>query len=198
MSLSDELVTVMTDLAHERGEERSPLIEKLLREHPLVQKALPSWRRRLRRADPLGSERRQRILDVIQQNPGVSKAELARLSGSSWGSIYHHLAILSKADQLLVERSARGKIRVYAANVTPRDRLRGLLTSSGDLRRLVDSVAKGPKTISQLSRELDVSRRVIRRQLSVLTEAGIVSQSGDYRPVFDLTSNAKQLAGGLT
>src|SRR5687768_13863964 len=45
VSLSEELTAVLDELARRRGDDRSPLIETLLRENPIVQEGVALWRK---------------------------------------------------------------------------------------------------------------------------------------------------------
>ena len=45
ISLSEELAAVLDELARRRGDDRSPLIETLLRENPIVQEGVALWRK---------------------------------------------------------------------------------------------------------------------------------------------------------
>lgn len=45
ISLSEELTAVLDELARRRGDDRSPLIETLLRENPIVQEGVALWRK---------------------------------------------------------------------------------------------------------------------------------------------------------
>lgn len=72
MSVSPELAEALDDLAADRDEDRSSLVEILLREHPLVRRAVQTRRRR----DRAG-----------QRDPDLKEAVLSgRVAGRAWES----------------------------------------------------------------------------------------------------------------
>ena len=54
---------------------------------------------------------RRRLLDLLAQRPGATRAELARASGLSWGVVASHLATMEARGE--VTSVAAGRKRSY-------------------------------------------------------------------------------------
>lgn len=131
-----------------------------------------------------GHGTRDRLLRLVEQDPGIHKSELHRRSGVGWGTLTHHLTVLLRHGRLrgvqhgkfflLFASDRRPEAELYLAAL--RDPLRQTILS-----RLG---AGGEMGIQQLSTELNLSRKVVRRHLTLLGGMGLVERTSDYRPRF--------------
>ncbi|MEA3143710.1 MAG: hypothetical protein QOG31_1034 [Thermoplasmata archaeon] len=78
-----------------------------------LSKALPAIRGR-HDADPMAGAKRQRILTLVSENPGIGQRGLAEQAEASRATVRHHLRILLHAG-IVSEHAARGQ-RVYTLN----------------------------------------------------------------------------------
>ncbi|MES2153854.1 MAG: ArsR family transcriptional regulator [bacterium] len=138
---------------------------------------------------------RNRIEDTVRRSPGVTKSELARLLGLGWGTISHHLAFLES--QGIVAAFPVGKgVRLYPAG-RPEARLLAVL-SDGPGAALTALLAHRPgQTLSDLSRGLGISRKIVRRHLGQLGREGLVGEAGMHRRRYFLHEGAAERAQGL-
>lgn len=136
---------------------------------------------------PRDSEARRRLQQAIQTHSGVTKAELCRLTGLSWGTVFHHIRSLVRLDQVRVVRTNR-RVYIYGRDIHS-DQFAALrLLRDETIGKILDQVRSRPGVgINALSRSLNVSRKTIRRHLGDLVDAHIVEKSPDYRPRFQMT-----------
>ena len=122
VSLSEELTAVLDELARRRGDDRSPLIETLLRENPIVQEGVALWRKEAwTRPAPLpdlptGSKslvvpRYATLLQAIAKYPGVSLGELTQKTSLRSVIVRQQVQILSAKG--FIERMHRGPHTFY-------------------------------------------------------------------------------------
>lgn len=139
-----------------------------------------------KRGTSQGESVRARIVEIVRQSPGIYKSELARLSGLSWGSVNHHLRVLRRSGELVVDRR-RALANVYPAG-TSADHIRWIgLLGRPDNPDLVGYLRDHPgHGVQSMSQHYNISRKIIRRHLARLEEVGLVTRSEDYRPKFFL------------
>jgi DNA-binding transcriptional ArsR family regulator len=193
VSFSEELAVVIDELARRRGDERSPLIETLLRENPVVQEGVAAWRKGLWEppagesdGGEGGAESRKRVLAQVLADPGLSVAELAARANLTWRSTAYHVRLLQRAKAVEVEQGGRTR-RVFPAGLPVKHRqwLSALrIGEASEVLRLL--IAEPNQTIPGLSRRLGYSDKVVRRQVANLAEAGLLERRGSLRPVYDL------------
>jgi predicted transcriptional regulator len=148
----------------------------------LAAAGLRSWHR----ATSRGEATRLTILGLIRSHPGIHKAELSRRTALSWGTIVYHLGVLKRTGRIVTERH-RNLEMAYEARVSPQERHWIGVLGRSEGPDLVDHLrAKPGDGVQSMSRHYNLSRKVIRRHLARLEEAGIVVRSVDYRPKFFL------------
>lgn len=129
-----------------------------------------------------GAATRDRIIDVVREDPGVHKSELCRRLGLGWGTVSYHVRVLEKERRL---RSwSRGReVHVFPARV-PDGQMRWLAAlREGMGTSIVETLVRMPDArVKELSGSLGVSRKVIQRHLTVLDEAGVVRHDGSHQP----------------
>jgi hypothetical protein len=120
VSFSEELTAVIDELARRRGDDRSPLIETLLRENPLVQEGITLWRKEAWTRPPppvsdggTGDKHstgqrplHDAFLNLVAKQPGLTAADLARRAGCSNGTAMRYIIDLEV--QGFVERHPQG------------------------------------------------------------------------------------------
>jgi predicted transcriptional regulator len=122
-----------------------------------------------------GRETRERILDAVRRDPGVNKSDLARRLGHSWGTMSHHIQRLTRQGQVRAFRDGRSLL-LYPADV-PVSHLRQLAALQGEVPlKIMDHLAKGERGIQELVGLVGSSRKVVRRTLQHMDEAGLVGR----------------------
>ncbi len=129
-----------------------------------------------------GNLTREKLMDVIQDQPGINKMALCGATGLAWGTVFRHIKLLEEVGDVQVRREGR-ETQLFPAEV-PHEQLRHLAALRDDSATdLLDVVyARGEVRIQELASDLKMSRKVIRRHLRSLCEAGLVEQSGHYHP----------------
>lgn len=133
-----------------------------------------------------GEASRQRILDVVMRNPGATKSEICRELNLGWGTVSHHLVVLRR-QELLTSYAVGKEVRVFAAAIGDRHARYLAVLGDGAAAGIVDELRDNPGSrLVDLSQALGVSRKVIRRHLTILGGEGILVRSGEGRPRYAL------------
>lgn len=148
-------------------------------------------------AERNGPETRREILNLLRSEPGLTKSQVCRRLNLAWGTVSHHTRVLER-DGALARRRILGFNRYYTSDARgPELQLMPLLRESL-VPYLLQRVEATPGIgIQKLSRELGLGRKVIRRQLESMVEAGLVERSSDYRPKFFVLERGRLVAAGL-
>lgn len=148
-------------------------------------------------AERNGPETRREILNLLRSEPGLTKSQVCRRLNLAWGTVSHHTRVLER-EGLLVRRRVFGFNRYYTGETRgPELQLMPLLRESL-VPYLLQRVEANPGIgIQALSRELGLGRKVVRRQLESMVEAGLLERSEDYRPKFFLLERGRMVAAGL-
>lgn len=142
-------------------------------------------------ADRDGPATRQEILNTLQREPGLTKSQLCRLLQLSWGTISHHVALLEE-DRLVVRKPLHGRRRLFLPTMAEDAVAFHSLARTPLIPRLLAQVRERPGIgIQALATHLSVDRRLIRRNLDLLIESGLLAQTGDYRPKFYLVEQTR-------
>lgn len=120
---------------------------------------------------------RRDILEVVARNPGTNISELCARLGSRWGTVQHHLRLLVSAG--LVQTVMQGRSRCLFRGQTPADQnYRIALLRRKRLLELVKAVVREPGRIQrELARELGMTRKVLRRSVDLLVQAGLIREA---------------------
>lgn len=131
-----------------------------------------------------GEATRNRLLAIVRERGGLHKSELMRLAGKGWGNIGHHLDVL--VQEGLVETQTRGRLLwVFDPAVTQHQRELIIAMRPGAARRILEHLGLRERaTVSNLSEELAVSKKVIRMHLSTLQRAQAVTRLEGHPPAF--------------
>jgi len=129
---------------------------------------------------------RRHIYDHLLRLPGDHFRSIARSLGLAVGTATHHLEVLMREGLLGLERS-NGRARYYPRGSdaeTDRNRLFMRHWNYRDLRlRILYALARRPGArVSEVARELGVSRQLVSYHLARLGELDLVRREGDgYR-----------------
>jgi predicted transcriptional regulator len=142
----------------------------------------------------LGDASRQKIMEIIQHEPGILKSHLRRRAGLANGTIGHHLRVL-RGRQLIELVQLGGHLHVtprrLANDVQHCPELASPLARK-ILARMLE-VAGGIGT-THLSRITDATPRRVQHQLNHLKNAGLLSASESYHPTYALTKEGRRAA----
>ena len=136
------------------------------------------------------SETRDRVLDLVRSEPGVSKSEIARRLGIGWGTVGYHLHRLQKHRLLRIHDTG------YRTLVVPSMHGEEAASVFAALREpvnqdLLQSVHEaGDAGLMELADEHGLSRKVVRRRLGQLMQAGLLERQAGHRGRFMLQPRA--------
>lgn len=142
-------------------------------------------------ADRDGPATRQEILNTLQREPGLTKSQLCRRLQLSWGTISHHVSLL-EANRLVARKPLHGRRRLFLPGTAEDAVAVHDLARSPLIPSLLTRVRENPGIgIQALATQLSVDRRLIRRNLDLLIESGLLAQTSHYRPKFYLIEQAR-------
>ncbi len=124
-----------------------------------------------------GAPTRQAVLDRITQNPGIHKSALQRELGLGWGTISYHLDVLRRQGHVKTMPQGR-QLRVFPMAV-PDEHMRWLSALREEVPQgILSSLAEKPGAcIEEITADLGLSRRAVRRHLNLLAAQGLVNAS---------------------
>jgi predicted transcriptional regulator len=130
---------------------------------------------------------RDKILRYIRENPGTYRSKISQEFGLSWGSIVYHVRIL-QAQGLVHETGARGRLILWANGAGER-RAQLAAVLNRRWRTEVLQVVRGnaPLGIQDLSEQLGLSRKIVRRVLEDLMSQGFLTRQPGRRGKFQLS-----------
>jgi predicted transcriptional regulator len=131
-----------------------------------------------------GEDVRHRILDLIEAEAGIYKSELCLRTNLSWGAITYHLAVLKRSGRIAFATHGR-LTRIFPAEVPSRDFRWMAVLRDAETEQIYDYLEGKPAIqIYNLTKELGISRKIIRRHLTNLQDAGLVIAEPGSRPRF--------------
>lgn len=123
---------------------------------------------------------------MVQAAKGLHKSALCRRIGKGWGTVSHHVNILRDEGAIFTETHGR-KLWIFAPGLAHADREWIVATTPMERSKLLSLLGLKPKaTVSTLSQQTLLSRKVIRTHMSHLTRVGAVDESEDYPPKYEL------------
>lgn len=136
---------------------------------------------------------REHLLMQVREEPGLTKTELCKRVGLAWGTVYYHVNRLQKAGIVNVIEDG-SSTRVFDACIPSEDmRLIGSLRReySKNIVRFLSQ--NGGIQMCDLVKDLGVSRKIVRRHLSALSESGALQRGEGSRPRYWATLKALRL-----
>ncbi|HUR60751.1 MAG TPA: winged helix-turn-helix transcriptional regulator [Candidatus Thermoplasmatota archaeon] len=148
-----------------------------------------------RRSEPA----RAAILAAVRSQPGISRSEIIRLTGLSWGAVAHHVRHLVARGELQVHVTGQRPYYHLAGGdesaLLPLTRLLRTEQAAGDIIRALNR--NGALSIQALSRDVAADRKTVKRHLDRMREAGVVGITEVHRARFELRSVPLRLAALL-
>ncbi|MEA3190519.1 MAG: hypothetical protein QOD77_1101 [Thermoplasmata archaeon] len=141
----------------------------------------------IRGPNRLSEGTRQAIARALGEHPGATEKELVDATGLARGSVAHHLRRMAAQSGVRVVRRGRAAYYFLPTVGTSYQHLMRLVRDD-HCAAILRTLELKPRTgIQDLSSELSLSRKIVRRYLTELVDFGLVSRSADYRPRFELT-----------
>lgn len=133
-----------------------------------------------------GPGTRERIVAIIEQDPGINKSGLCERSGLAWGTIHYHLGILQRERRIQVLATPWEALH-FAAGLDPVEMAWIAALRETQRRELAERIGQaGGLRASELARRLGWSRKVIGRHLTALGRAGVLEKRGERQAVYNL------------
>lgn len=129
---------------------------------------------RLTPADLLLHPQRQRIMDILNGQPGIHQRELHREAGGAWGAFSFHFRMLQKAGHLRVAKQG-GYTLVFPASTSPTN---VTVIPHPIARAVYDALPQdgAPIPLSELAEKVDESRELVSYHLRALEARGLVQR----------------------
>ncbi|HJQ93673.1 MAG TPA: winged helix-turn-helix transcriptional regulator [Candidatus Thermoplasmatota archaeon] len=129
---------------------------------------------------------RERIVAIIERDPGINKSGLCERSGLAWGTIHYHLKILQREGRIQVLATAWEALH-FVAGLPPVEMAWITALREAQRQELAERIGQaGGLRASELARRLGWSRKVIGRHLTALGRAGVVEKRGERQAVYNL------------
>lgn len=127
------------------------------------------------------SATRRRVLRTVRDNPGIHKSDLGRRLRLGWGTICYHLSVLAENGEISELERGRRK-HIFPASVPERQKPWLAALRDDDRCAVLGALKQRPGSrLTDLSRDLGVSRKVVRAHLTYLDDQGLVRGEGSHR-----------------
>lgn len=145
--------------------------------------AVPLWilYRRLDREEIVDHEVRSRLIDLVEQEPGIETSELSRRLDLSINTVLYHGRLLAEADAAILER-IDGRVAFFpaAGRVQRKEAIAAL--RQGRRANLFDLVLSEPGiNVTEAAGALDVSPDALRYHVDVLVDREVLESRRDGR-----------------
>lgn len=137
---------------------------------------------RLSKGDLLENETRARLVELIEENPGLSQQELCDEVGAGWGNTVYHLQRLEQADFIRSEKQGHHR-RFYRVGEMETGEIEALGVLKNDnankiARYLLQEPGCNQKQVCQA---LDISPSLAHKWISRLEENDLVTSEREWR-----------------
>ena len=129
---------------------------------------------------------RGRILNTIFVEPGIHKSEICRRTGLGWGTVGYHLHKL-RVDKYISTVRANGRLITIPREIPHGDALTVHALRQPPTRSILRHLLEARQGTVGLSNEFGMSRKVMRRHLSTLADAGLIARGEGHRGRFHAT-----------
>lgn len=120
---------------------------------------------------------KEKIIQQINQKPGIHFRELERQVGYSKSTLNHHIGRTEKVE----EEKIRGYRRFYPVEISEKDRnLLAALNHSPRGEILYELQQEEDKKLTEISEDLNKSPATVSQHLKVLKNAGIIEKDRKY------------------
>jgi len=134
-----------------------------------------------------GNAARRDIVAAIKRHAGITRSEIVRATGLSWGSVTHHIKQLSERGEIQAARLGRRTIyHTGRREATSLAVVRLLRTEPNSVMVLRVLNRGSPLTIEWMATKLGVGRKTVRRHLALMLDAGLVGLSATRRVRYEL------------
>jgi DNA-binding MarR family transcriptional regulator len=129
----------------------------------------------------LRSEKRRRLLEVLDRSPGLNIDELAQTLGVRRTAAIHHLRRLEK--QITIVRVRQGRhVLHFLGSLPPSRRAAICLARVPSIQRIIQDLAQNPQYSQEdVATRVGVSRRTVRRAIRRLSEFRLI----DLQPALE-------------
>jgi DNA-binding transcriptional ArsR family regulator len=170
ITLPEDVARALEALRLAENSDRSTLIAEILRESPRIRKTKAASPIPLHTAPANsqphagatgrdGPRTRMRIMEAIRARPGITPTEVCRDLDLAWTTVHHHVRVLERTGAVLCQDRGRHlHLKAVADD-----------TEAQILERL-----NSTPSIQGLSRDLGLSRKVVRRYLERMMNDGSV------------------------
>lgn len=135
---------------------------------------------RLSREELLENETRAEIVDLLEDEPGLSMQEVADRTGLGWGTIVYHLSRLEENDFIHSREAGKARRFFPAGDVTPQEATELALLNEETPRRIVQALLEEPDLNGRdLADRLDLAPSTISKHVTRLEDAGLVEGDED-------------------
>ena len=129
---------------------------------------------------------RERILRIVQTSPGINRSQLTDALGAPWGTVGHHLFMLTRARRIVAVRCGR-ELLLFPHTVLAQHYRALYALRQPDSHEMVDALrAAGPLRLGQVAHLTGRSRKVVARRLRSLQAAGLVDRQDGLRGAYFL------------
>lgn len=136
---------------------------------------------------------RRSLYEEIANNPGLNKTTLCERTGLAWGTVDYQLHVLVREGLIDQERGA-GEVHYFCTEFdSGHRRLYAVLQNLGAKRLAQRLAERKAARLHELSSDLGESRKVVRRHLGRLEEAGAVEAKGLHHRQYRVTKKAIRL-----
>lgn len=137
---------------------------------------------------------RKEILNTLRHEPGLTKSQLCRRLDVSWGAVWHHVRRL-ESDGEIIRKKTYGWTGLFASS-TPRLEMTilPLLRDDAALRILAILRDAPGLRMQEITRQSQLSRKMVRRRLDRLAAAGLVDRSSELQAKYAMRGDVLALA----
>lgn len=119
---------------------------------------------------------RRRINEIIREEPGIKISQLCKEAQAGWGTVNYHLHVLKRAG-LIVSRATGRDCLLFSSDYPAEDLPVTEALRRGRAERLAEAIAQKPgASQKELCAQVHMTRKIIRRYVGLLTDAGLVSE----------------------
>lgn len=123
----------------------------------------------------LEHERRERVIQLVRERPGIGPTDVAHALGTGWGVTTYHLDRLERAGLVTSQRVGQHRCYFVPGAVRREDQRAVGLVRGDTTRRVAQLVAERPGlTQSQLATQLGLSASAASKQVAKLVDAGLL------------------------
>ena len=139
-----------------------------------------------------GEETRRRLMEYIQENPGVNKLELQKGTGIGWGTTMYNVDILERKGRLQSFKD-RGHVRLFDIELDEEEMKFFCALKDKHADGIIAQLNEdGTVQAYDVADDLGVSRKVIRRTMLNMAKHGLLDRQGKAKVYFSLSDQAKR------